>query len=369
MRGGVTTSPRQDGNDRDVGGRSPEDDAEGASTVAICIPTFNQAQYVVTAIRSALHQDYRGTVEVWVSDDASTDATPALLEKLALEEPRLRVMRSERNLGIAMNTSRLMRAPRTDYIVRLDSDDALEQGFVSVLARELDRHPSAGYAHSAILEIGADDRQRRVRRVNRATGLQPAEAALRASRTGYRTAANVLMFRRRALEELSYYDGRPEFVEDYDLSVRMADAGFDNVYVDVPLARYRVWEDAAGMRARRKALQLEGFLRIFDESMEPAWRRRGWNLRELRRQRKRLASQHCASCFASRYRPEERARLVSLLRQLGGGPALETRIALCRLGLTPLVQLWSRLPFRARELAKNAIRLLRQVGARPRANQ
>jgi glycosyltransferase involved in cell wall biosynthesis len=324
--------------------------------VAICIPTYNQAAYLGRAVESAFRQDYEGPLEVWVGDDASTDGTPALLDRLGREHPVLRVIRQKKNVGIAANVSALMRAPESHFLVRLDSDDELAPRFVSRLVRLMSAHPAAGYGHSSITEIDSGGNRTRDRRLARSTGYQEAEAALRASLSGYRTVANILIFRLSVLRELDFYNGRPEFVEDYDLAVRMADAGYGNVYVDEPLARYRVWEDEGGLRSRRKALQLSGYIRIFREVFEPAWARRGWDLKRVRRRRQRLAAHHCAHCFAPRYSPEERERLISLLEELGDGPRLRLRLRLCRLGLGPWLERANRLRGRTKSMVKSVIK-------------
>ncbi len=227
-------------------------------SVAICIPTYNQAGFLERAIESALRQDYQGPSEVWIADDASTDGTAELLNELERRDPAIAVIRQAVNVGIAANVSALLRAPRCELLVRLDSDDELAPGFLSRLVDLMQAYPEAGYGHSGVTEIDAAGHPTSERRLARSTGFQPAEEALRASLSGYRTVANVLIFRNEALRELDYYSGRPEFVEDYDLSVRMADVGYGNVYLDEPLARYRVWEDQGGTRSRRKGLQLEG---------------------------------------------------------------------------------------------------------------
>ncbi len=46
--------------------------------VSVCIPTRDQAEYLVAAVASALAQDVDG-LEVLVHDDASDDATPAVV--------------------------------------------------------------------------------------------------------------------------------------------------------------------------------------------------------------------------------------------------------------------------------------------------
>jgi glycosyltransferase involved in cell wall biosynthesis len=333
----------------------PPGGSQRPPTVAVCIPTFNQAEFLEAAVLSALRQDYSGAIEVWVADDASTDDTPSVLERLHAQHARLRSFRQVANVGVAVNTSDLMRGPRTDLLVRLDSDDLLERDYVRRLAVAMARCPLAGYGHTAITEIDEHGRARRIRRVARATGYQSADEALRAAASGYRTAANVLMFRRSALERLSFYDGRPEFVEDYDLSVRMADAGFGNVYVDEPLARYRLWSDAGGARDRRKALQLDGYRRIFDDALTPAWQRRGWSVRPLAARRRRLAIRNCPSCFAPQYSDAEREELVALVRRLSDDPRVRLRLRLCRLGLARALERLDSIPYRAKDLVKAAL--------------
>src|SRR5690606_24488463 len=48
--------------------------------VSICIPTYNGAAYIAEALESAIHQTYPH-LEIVVSDDASTDATLAIVER------------------------------------------------------------------------------------------------------------------------------------------------------------------------------------------------------------------------------------------------------------------------------------------------
>jgi glycosyltransferase involved in cell wall biosynthesis len=327
--------------------------------VAICVPTYNQVDYLAEALESALGQEYAGRLEVWVGDDASTDGTGAVLDRFEREHgDRVHVQRREENVGIARNVSSLLRGPRTDLIVRLDSDDVLEPGFMATMAPSMQAEPRAGYGHSAVTEIDSAGGARRLRQLARPSGFQPGDEALRASLAGYRTVANILIFRRAALVELDFYEGRPEFVEDYDLAVRMADAGYGNVYLDEPLARYRVWEDDSGSRSRRKGVQLDGYAQIFAESIEPAWTRRGWDLNEVRRRRRALAAHNCAHCFGPQYSAAEREELMTKLRTLGDGPRLRFRLLLCRLGMASSIEAAARLDSRLRSLVKATVRPL-----------
>lgn len=305
--------------------------------VAVCIPTYNQAQYLVHSVGSACRQTYPN-VEVWVSDDESTDETPEVMAQLCQQFPQVHYYRQPQNLGIAGNNTWLLSQPTTDFIVRLDSDDVLMPNYVKTLVTLLQQYPQTGYAHNAIQEIDEYGNNRSVARVTRKEEFQNSEEALLAAVSGYRVAANICMFRSKALRELRIYEGRPEFVEDYDLAVRMADAGYGNVYSDEILACYRVWTDVKKARSKRKHLQLKGYIRIFDESFLPAFERRGWDTKLLQKQRRKLAILHSAYCFLPIYNQVERAEHVVLLKKLGDSPLLRLRLLALSLGLAPFFE-------------------------------
>jgi glycosyltransferase involved in cell wall biosynthesis len=59
--------------------------------VSIIIPARNEERNIREALRSVLSQDYENT-EIIVIDDRSTDRTAAILDRMAQEHPRLRVV-------------------------------------------------------------------------------------------------------------------------------------------------------------------------------------------------------------------------------------------------------------------------------------
>lgn len=90
--------------------------------VTIMIPTYRQARFIADAVESALAQTYPN-VEVVVADDASPDATGAVVARFA-SSGRLRYLRNSRNLGRVGNYRQtLFRAARGDWVLNLDGDD------------------------------------------------------------------------------------------------------------------------------------------------------------------------------------------------------------------------------------------------------
>jgi glycosyltransferase involved in cell wall biosynthesis len=259
--------------------------------ITVCIPTFNQAAFLGKAVRSALEQQ-GVTVEVWVADDASTDDTPSVMQAFA-SDPRVHYFRQPENLGIAANAGWVISQAETEFIVRLDSDDELEPDYCLHLTELLQSHPKAGVAHCAVQEIDHRNQKHRTRRLARKSGFEPAEQALRGTLHGYRVAANICMLRREAIQSVNIvYRTGMNFCEDWDLYARLAANGWGNVYSSRVLAKYRVWTDTAGYRSGRKAVELEGLIQLFDETLTPAWEKRGWDPQELSAARRSLARSH-----------------------------------------------------------------------------
>lgn len=328
-------------------------------TIAVCIPTFNQAPFVARAVESALRQTDFPHVHVWVSDDASTDNTAEVMAALCARDPRVHYHRHAKNLGIAENASWVLEQPDADIVVRLDSDDVLLPDFVRVLSARLMAHPEAGYAHSAVEVIDQHDVVQSVSHMFRPREYVDGDTALRESLKGYKTVANILMFRAEALRRANFYHGRPNFAEDYDLSVRLADLGYGNVFVNDVLAQYRVWGDAQGTRHHRKAEHLRGLTQLFHRSFPEAYRRRGWSQGEVRRARTRVAVRFATALFMPWITDEERIELVPLLYGLDAGVRVRWRVLLLRLGFAPVFAGWARIDTLLRRAIKNTLAALR----------
>lgn len=337
-------------------------------SVAICIPTYNQAKYLAESVGSACKQTYC-KVEVWVSDDASTDETPEVMEKLCQTFPDIHYYRQPKNLGIAGNNTWLLDQPKTDFIVRLDSDDVLKSHYVQTLVALLEKYPEAGYAHAAVEEINEHGQSQGVRRLARQEEYRSPNKELKAAVSGFRMAANITMFRSKVLYQLSIYEGRPEFVEDYDLIVRMADAGYGNVYSNEILGCYRVWTDAKAVRPKRKALELKGLTRIYEESLLPAFKRRNWDTKPIEQQRRRLALIHAPFCFRPLFTKAERVELIALLKELGDSPALNLRLFALRCGLGSLFEWQYATEIKLKRLIKDWISSLQKAVTYPSNQQ
>jgi cellulose synthase/poly-beta-1,6-N-acetylglucosamine synthase-like glycosyltransferase len=68
-------------------------------TVSVILPAYNEANTIAESVERALNQRYKGSIEVIVIDDGSTDSTYDIAKTYADEHANVSVIRLERNHG------------------------------------------------------------------------------------------------------------------------------------------------------------------------------------------------------------------------------------------------------------------------------
>lgn len=97
-------------------------ETEKMPLVSVVMPAYNKEKYIAKAINSVIHQ----TITDWeliVIDDCSTDGTRDVIAAMAANDPRIRFVRNESNLGAAGTRNRALDMCRGEYVALLDADD------------------------------------------------------------------------------------------------------------------------------------------------------------------------------------------------------------------------------------------------------
>lgn len=105
----------------------PARTSEPAFDVSVVVAAWNASAFLDEAIDSVLGQE-GVSVEVVVSDDASTDDTAALSERRARADERVRILRAETNGGPSAARNRAIAAASGRWIAVLDADDRFAAG-------------------------------------------------------------------------------------------------------------------------------------------------------------------------------------------------------------------------------------------------
>ena len=133
-------------------------DAGNQPLVSIGVPVFNGEKGLAAALDSLLEQDYPN-LEIIISDNASTDATPEICENYVRKDPRVKYYRSGENLGSIRNFNRVFELASGRYFMWAAHDDRRERSFVSACVEKMEQCPEAVLCqvHTALFIEGHEE--------------------------------------------------------------------------------------------------------------------------------------------------------------------------------------------------------------------
>ena len=105
--------------------------------VTVIVLCFNQAKYLREAVQSVMGQDYK-PVEIIIVDDASTDRSREVVKEIVSEQPEIKSILLEENLGNCRAFNRGLQLARGKYVIDLAADDLLIPNRIMVGVRELE---------------------------------------------------------------------------------------------------------------------------------------------------------------------------------------------------------------------------------------
>ena len=90
--------------------------------VSIVMPAYNSEAFIIESIQSVIDQTYSNW-ELFVIDDASTDATRRIVRDFAGKDNRIRLIQNSSNCGTHYSRNKGIEVASGDFISFLDSDD------------------------------------------------------------------------------------------------------------------------------------------------------------------------------------------------------------------------------------------------------
>lgn len=202
--------------------------------VSVLMAVYNTAAYLAPAIESILHQTYED-FELIVIDDGSTDDSARIAENYAAKDARIRLIRQP-NAGVGAATNRGLSASRGEYVAIMDSDDISEPERLACQVEYLDAHPDIAAVGTQWLMIQPDDQVA-------GADMQPTstEAVAMLMYAYFSVHHPTAMIRRAAMSSVGgYREDRACIVPDYDLFMRMQQAGYGFANLPEVLFRWRL---------------------------------------------------------------------------------------------------------------------------------
>lgn len=270
----------------------------------------NEEAFLAEAIESVLAQSF-DDYEVIVSDDGSTDSTPAIAQSFAERDPkRIRVLRAEQNQGKPFALNRALAIRRGELIAWLDGDDVMLPDKLERQVAALDSDPAAaGCTHDA--EIFDSDSRRAIGRFSEVMSGVPLRSGgieLWFDPT-YRMLPSATMIRS-ALVPPGGFEERLAYTNDWLFDIEVFRHG-RCVAIDDMLVRYRRHSDNFTTRADASGASYEegmmAMALVTARHPELAWRARtmvtaimlGQARRRARARQWRAAGRYGAAAFGT----------------------------------------------------------------------
>jgi Glycosyl transferase family 2 len=221
---------------------SPRADLPALSVV---LPVYNGARFLGAALDSVLAQDFRD-FECIAVDDGSTDQSAEILDEYQRRDARLHVFHQS-NAGLVDTLNIAIGLCRAPLVARMDADDiCLDGRFAMQMSHFRGRDDLAALGGQVQL---IDGKGRPIRLVDYPGGGEELAACLE---HGSPLAHPAVMFRKAAVERVGSYRKAFSHAEDYDLWLRLHEAGYGIENLKIPLLGYRQHDEKVSLVHRQQ---------------------------------------------------------------------------------------------------------------------
>jgi len=100
--------------------------------ISVIVPIYKCEQYVGKCLDSILSQTFPD-FEVICVDDCSPDRSVEIVDSYIRRDPRIKLLRHERNLGLGGARNTAIKAATANYIASVDSDDSIKANMLEML--------------------------------------------------------------------------------------------------------------------------------------------------------------------------------------------------------------------------------------------
>jgi succinoglycan biosynthesis protein ExoA len=196
--------------------------------ITVIVPVRNEGKFIRGTLEQLLAQEYDPErFEVLVADGRSTDATPSIVQEVALRHPQVRLLDNPKGWSSAGRNGAI-RAGRGEVFVIIDGHcDLRNPRYLADLADAFARSDADCVGRPQPLDVSD------------ATPLQRAVAAARSSRLGHQPDSHIystsegfvppqsvaVAYRRSVFETVGLFDETFDACEDVELNHRLAQAG------------------------------------------------------------------------------------------------------------------------------------------------
>jgi len=232
--------------------------------VSVIIPAYNAELHIKRAIESAIKQTYKN-LEIIIIDDGSTDRTADIIK--SFKDPRIiylyqksKSQGSARNYGIIKSKGK--------YITFLDADDFYLPEKVEKQIRFLISHPEYKFTYCELLHFYSNNPCVFFKKKYKCNHGSVFKDLLKIN---FVKNPNAVMVSKEVFNKVGLFNEKRYFPEDWEMWIRISQAGFKFGFLEADLAVVELREDSnttMGIQWILKKNALKMFENIFSQMNE-----------------------------------------------------------------------------------------------------
>jgi glycosyltransferase involved in cell wall biosynthesis len=223
--------------------------------ISVVIPLYNGRDYIQEALDSVLAQTMPPD-EIIVVDDGSTDGSLDIVQRVAQSHP-LKV-RTKENGGQSSARNSGIAYAHGDLIALLDQDDVWYPHHLATLVEPFTepRPLEIGWTYSNLDRINRDGSMLIRSFLTSMPAAHPKRSMVQCLERDMFVLPSASVISRKAFNAVGGFDESLSGYEDDDLFLRIFQAGYDNVFVDAPLSKWRIYPTSTSYSPRMAASRM-----------------------------------------------------------------------------------------------------------------
>ncbi len=233
--------------------------------ISVCIPSYNHAKYIGSAIRSILDQSFQD-FEIIISDDCSTDNSVDIIK--GFNNPKIKLIENHQNNGCSINLNKCFELAKGEYFALLGSDDMMKEDRLlkQIFFLEENQQYSAVFTYAQTIDTKNKEIEHGIMGMNNHHNYDRFEKLRKLFYGNNFLWAPTAMIKKDVLTQVGLFNPCLLQTQDFELWVRILANGFDFGLIEEKLTFYRISDN--NLSYANKKIDQKFLSRIYFENQK-----------------------------------------------------------------------------------------------------
>lgn len=209
------------------------DELEKKTLISVIMPIYQPPIKWLTKAVESLQEQYYDNWELCAVDDGSKDGRGfSLLEEMSKSDPRIRVIKAERNGGISSASNISLEMCSGEYIALMDQDDEITPDAFFWIAKTINENKDVEFIYTDECKIDASNNY------NRSDFFFKPDWSP-SLLINYMYTGHLSVYKTELIREVGGFRSEFDFSQDYDLALRVSDVVKQVVHIERVLYYWR----------------------------------------------------------------------------------------------------------------------------------